>query len=455
MLTKLHFKYLDSAEVMLLFILLARILSAPTANLSFFLLSAYAITGRFQAIQALAMSWLFTMMNPGIAPSASVGVIGRYAVFFAAAISVIYHSGLLSGRLRVRTFTLFTVCLGGFFVGHSFFISPMVDVSVLKAISWTLVMATLIAAWLGLTEQQHARLSQQLFTGLVVIFIVSLPLVVLPLGYLRNGSGFQGIMNHPQAFGPTMALLGAWAASRMFGEQRPSWSLVGLVGGCLVVVLLSEARTAGLAMVLGVGLSILFGPGFSGMSISKMVPGLRSKRVWSVIFLILSFSLLMAPTVESLAQNYITKSGRSDAGTLLEAYDRSRGGLIEIMLANIAERPFTGIGFGIASEPDLMKVDRDPIFNLPVSASIEKGVAPLAILEELGVFGASFVGFWVLWLLRGSSRSGLAPFAVCITALVLNMGESTLFSPGGMGLLSLILFAWAFASGKNSRREYG
>lgn len=432
-----------------------RFASAPTSNLSYFLLAVFALMGRKQAIQALALSWLFTMISPGISPLASMGAIGRYAVLFSAVLSVIYHSGFLSGYLLVRTFTLLTVCLGGFFVVHSMLFSPMVDVSILKAISWTLTMVALISAFLSLTEDEHERLSQHLFTGLVVIFIVSLPLVVLPLGYIRNNTGFQGVLNHPQAFGPTMALLGAWAASRMFGEQRPSWSLIGLVGGCLLVVLLSEARTAGLAMLLGVGLSILLGPGFSGMSITKMVPGLKSKRVWSVMFVVLAVSLLMAPTIGSLAQNFITKSGRAEVGGLLEAYDRSRGGLMDTMLNNIAERPLTGIGFGIASEPDLMKVDRDPVFNLPVSAPIEKGVAPLAILEELGVFGAAFVSFWILWLLRASSRSGLAPFAVCVTALALNMGESTLFSPGGMGLLPLILFAWAFSSGKLARRNYG
>ena len=49
-------------------------------------------------------------------------------------------------------------------------------------------------------------------------------------------------------------------------------------------------------------------------------------------------------------------------------------------------------------------------------------------------------------LMRRSARGGLVPVTVGLTALLMNMGEATLFSPGGMGLLSLILLGWAFAS---------
>src|SRR5690606_23104245 len=114
-----------------------RLASAPTANLSYLLLAGYALLGRPHAIRALAMSWLFTMMSTGIAPAASAGAVGRYAVLFAAAFSALIHSGFFS-RPRLRPFTVATIMLGGFIIFHSMLFSPMVDVSVLKAVSWTL-----------------------------------------------------------------------------------------------------------------------------------------------------------------------------------------------------------------------------------------------------------------------------------------------------------------------------
>ena len=434
-------------------LLALRVASGPTANAGYVLLAAYALLGRAHAVRALALCWLFNMISPGIAPEASLASIGRYAVLFGAAASVMLRSGLGARR---RPLALPTVLLGLFIVGHSLLLSPMADVSVLKAVSWTMATATVIAAWNGLSAWEREQLAQQLFWGLVLVLVASLPLAVLPLGYLRNSTGFQGILNHPQAFGPAMALLCAWATARLLGDRNPPWWLLALAGTSLAAVVMSEARTAGLAAVVGVGLAVLLGAWLGGQPIGRVAPGLTSGRVWAVLLGVLLAAVAFASAIVALVHHYITKSGRADVGSLVEAYERSRGRLIDIMLANIAEHPLTGIGFGLASEPWTMHVERDPVLGLPVGASVEKGVTPLMVLEELGIFGAALVALLVLGLIRGSARGGLAPFAVCLTALALNMGAATLFSPGGFGLLLLILLGWAYTSGQPpARPRYG
>lgn len=427
-------------------LVLARIVSTPTANLSYFFLAVFALFGRVQAIQALALSWFFTMISPGLGAEATFGSIGRYAVLAAAAVSVFYRSNLIITRTPVKPMTFATLLLGLFFVIHSFIFSPIVDVSVFKALSWTLAMTTLIASWSGLNDDERTLLEKQIFGGLALLMLASLPLLALPLGYLRNGSGFQGVLNHPQAFGPTMALLGAWAAGQMFGQEKPSWSAVALVAACLVLIVLSEARTAGLALVLGVGAAVAIAPGLSGSSIRELLPGLRSRRVHLLIAVGMAGAILAGPQLSARIGDYIAKRG--ETATLAGAYEVSRGQKIEQMFGNIKEKPLQGIGFGIASNPSLMDIQRDPILGLPTGAAIEKGVLPLAILEEVGILGFVAVAAWVWLLLRRSSLGGVTSLAVTITALVMNMGESTLFSPGGMGLLPLILLGWAFASGQ-------
>ena len=431
-----------------------RILSTPTANLSFLVLAAYALLGRAQAVQALALSWLFSMINPGIAAEATQGAVGRYAVLLAAAASVFLRSWRFRNRIKVRPATLATLLLGLLFVAHSWFFSPMVDVSVLKAVSWALAMGTLIAAWAGLSADERETVAQFIFGGLVVVMLVSLPLLPLPVGYLRNGTGFQGVLNHPQAFGPTMALLGAWAAGHLLGVKRPPWLMVALAGTCLVLVVLSETRTAGLALIFGVGIAILLTPRLAGLPVRVALPGLRSKRTLSVVALALAGVVVAGAQLESVVTNFIAKSGRADATTLLDAYEGSRGKKIDEMWANITTKPLQGVGFGIASDPLEMDVERDPILGLPVSAAVEKGVLPVAVLEEVGLVGFLAVALWVFMLMRRSARGGLVPVTVGLTALLMNMGEATLFSPGGMGLLSLILLGWAFASSQARRRAW-
>jgi len=437
----------------LIIALALRVASAPTANLSYFLLAAYALKGRPHAIRALAMSWLFTMLNPGIAPVATAGPVGRYAILFAAAFSAIMHSHIFSRRPRLRPFTLATIMLGGFIIGHSILFSSMVDVSVLKAVSWTLAMAASISLWCGLTPWEREHISSEIFFGLVFVLIISLPFIGTGVGYLRNGTGFQGALNHPQSFGPTMGLLGAWAASLMIGAGRqPPWWLIGVVGSSVACILMSEARTAGLSMIFGVGLAILFGPGLAGKTIGEMLPGLKSPRIWGLLVALSVVGTIAAPTISNTAQHYLTKSGRAQVDGLFQAYDRSRGRLIDQMLANINDHPLTGIGFGIASELETMVISRDPILNLPVGASIEKGVVPLAIIEELGLFGGLLAFTWLWCLIRRGAQGGTVPLAICTTIVILNMGEATFFSPGGLGLLPIILLGWAYSSGRAQTR---
>lgn len=436
----------------LLLPLLLRVASPPTANVSFFILAAYAMLGRKEAIQAIAMCWLFTMISPGVAPPASFGSIGRYVVFFAAFSSVFLRCGVFYSGFSITKSVFATISLGAFLAVHSLLLSPIPDVSILKAISWTMVAATLLSAWGQMDIEEQQKLFKQLYYGLVIIMLVSVPLVFLPLGYLKNGTGFQGILNHPQAFGPTMAILGALAGSSLLAQRKPSWGSLGIFASCLVLILLSEARTAGVALILGLVIGFVVAPLLSGRKIIDTVPGLKSRRLWGGASIVLIVALIFSPLIYQKASNFISKSGRAgESMTIAEAYDKSRGGLIDRLLFNIGENPLTGIGFGIASNPFEMIVERDPVLGLPTGASIEKGVLPLAIVEELGFPGAFLVFMWFWMVVKKASLNGFTPLALTTTALLLNMGENIFFSPGGLGGLILIFVTWACSDFKSKK----
>lgn len=55
------------------------------------------------------------MISPGIAPPASFGSVGRYAVVMGAFVAVLVRSGILSGQLKASKIVLSTVGLGLFF----------------------------------------------------------------------------------------------------------------------------------------------------------------------------------------------------------------------------------------------------------------------------------------------------------------------------------------------------
>lgn len=431
-----------------------RLAGGTVATAAFILLALYSLAGRAQVIQALALSWLFAMLNPGLAAETTGVSMGRYVVLAAAAVSVLIRSVNLNHAnpnisMRTSQMVLGTLLLGAFVIVHSILVSPIRDVSLLKAISWTVAMATLLMAWGGLSPERRDALVRQLFGGLVVLMLASLPLLAMPVGYLRNEMGFQGVLSHPQAFGPTMALLGAWSASQLLAKPRPEWTQLAIVGACMVLVVLSEARTAGFALVLALVISVLTAPVLSGRSLRDLFPGLRSGRMYLILFLAVGAAMAAAPFLSERIGQYLVKRG--EAQSLAMIYEGSRGVLIEPMWDNIQEHPVQGIGFGVASFPEDMVIERDPVLGLPVSASVEKGVLPMMVLEELGVFGAIAAAIWLWMVLRRSAiGGGVSAMAVVCTAVLFNMGEATLFSPGGMGLLLLILIAWA-ASASHSR----
>ena len=228
---------------------------------------------------------------------------------------------------------------------------------------------------------------------------------------------------------------------------------MGLFGLALVLIVMSEARAAGLGLVLGLGVAMLIGRRLARRRWRDFLPGLGSTRVRVILALALIGALVTGPFLATHIENYRTK--RTDNVALVDMYEASRGALIDRMLENVREHPWTGIGFGIASYPEDMDVARDPVLGLPTGAAVEKGMVFLAVLEELGIFGLLSVLAWLWMLVRRTARNaGMTALAVCLTALFMNFGESVLFSPGGMGMLSLILIAWA-ATGHHALRAEG
>ncbi|MFN4160362.1 MAG: hypothetical protein ACK4FW_00005, partial [Stenotrophomonas sp.] len=88
----IHRPRLRWSVLVVVMLLALRLASTPTATAAFFLLAGYALTGRAQAIQALALSWLFSMLSPGIAPEVPQAALGRYAVIAGAALSVLLRA---------------------------------------------------------------------------------------------------------------------------------------------------------------------------------------------------------------------------------------------------------------------------------------------------------------------------------------------------------------------------
>lgn len=447
--------FLGLASFLLILLAIAlRLLGA--SNMAYLMLAFMATLSPRHVLRALVLAWLLQIANPGLVVQGDSGALGRYILLFVSAISVVIRSQLLAGKPKMPSIILYTLFISFFLVLHGIIFSPILDVTILRVVSWTVAMTSAAGAWLLIKKNDRNDVAEEVFWWLVAIMIVSVPFVFNPVGFLRNGTGFQGIVNHPQVYGQIMALIGVWSIGRLLGSLRPSWHLIIIAGCALWMILLSETRTAALAMFLGLLISVLFISKLSGKSVRDVLPGLRSKRVLIVFGVVTVLMMISAPLVGKIAYNFITKSSRADVSTLAEAYDVSRGGVIRKMRDNIERDPLGGIGFGVPSDIRGLQIERDPILGLPTSAPVEKGVTPLAIIEETGVFGFVLIAIWLFWIVRRSAIGGIAPLAVIITILLFNFAEAHLFSAGGFGLITFILIFWAFTVpevGEGNRRN--
>jgi hypothetical protein len=417
-----------------------RLATPSTAGLCYVVLAALAVTGEQNTLRALALSCVLTLLNPTLAPVPTSGMLGRFLVITAAGLSSFLRWPGLRGGLEVSVPVVASLGVGLAIGLHSLLFSPIPILSLLKAGSWTFAITSVVAAWCRLTPEQRKGAQTELYGLLVGVLLVSLPLVGLPQGYALNEKGLQGIFNHPQVFGPTMSLLAAWALTRLFSQPRPQWHLIGTWGLAALMIVLSEARTAGVAMLVGAFLGLVTVSLLSGRRLVDALPAIRSARLYIVL---LVGSLLVVANSATLGQRlteFIAKRNQTDS--LVAAYESSRGQMIERMWERIQERPFTGSGFGLASDTDATNVVYDETTGLPISAAAEKGVLPLAVLEELGILGFAWVALWMWGVLRRSARAGPEALALVVTVLATNLGEATFFSPGGLGLLYLVCVGW-------------
>lgn len=418
-------------------ILCVRLAGGIGADFSYLILAIIALCGGKHTIYAYILCWFITMINPVIAPSGSLGAIGRFLVVFCGFIPVVYGF-IYKKEKRVYQYILLTFILGIFVLIHSIIISNMPSISILKLVMWLITIVTLFSCWARLSEVEYVKVYENIINFLKFVILLSLPFLAIPLvGFARNGTGFQGILNHPQAFGPTVSILGAVLLSKLLTERVKNNFEIFVIILIFPLIILSEARTAGLALIISISLSLII----NNFLLGKKMRDLYIFKKKSTYIVIAAMPILIYPFMGLILEKlsvYFLK--RTDSETFAEMADNSRGKLVDNMLFNIVNNPLSGIGFGMPSTEDNILIDYDPFFGIPIGAAIEKGVMPIAVIEELGLILGGIVIIWLLYGIYKCRKMDLKTLTVILCLILLNFGEYMFFSVGGMGMLILIMY---------------
>ena len=411
-------------------------------------LCVWALRSPEHAIQALSLSVVIKILNPVVYPQLGTASMLALLVLGIAGLRIAI-AALQTKTLRhpVLTWVLvFSIVI----LAHSMIVSRDSMISSFKILSFAIGATTVLLGF----KVSAARDVNWIpwFTGLwTTILLLSLPtLFVASIGYHRNGTGFQGILNHPQTLGVLLASGAGWFAARLlfFPLRETHWMVVGIASLNWVFLLLSRART-GLVAVLGglvcvIILALLTRPEWR----SQVASSLRKPIILLAISVFVPVMILLPSSIEEQAEQYIFKHGRAQGTSAEEALTSTRGPGIANQWENFLASPWVGHGFGIYAfvSPNRIQV-LDPVFGLPLSAPTEKGFLPTAILEETGLLGTlCFIPLLGSLVWNVSRKSDIATTWMFFASILVNVGEMGFFSLGGIGLYTWLIIGWATCS---------
>lgn len=397
------------------------------------LLCVRALKGARQTMEAAVITCFYILASPVFVEGATREFL-RYLMLASGFVSLLVRSGKQNSH--ATTFLWWFVL---FFTLSSFLTSKIPSISVLKIISFFLGSYIMVEGF-----QQVKHNSRYWFVVINTFFVSavygSLIFFFLGFGFEENGRGFQGIFSHPQNFGPVMGVVTAWFLGLILSKEGASKfiKLTGCIS--LVFVFMSLARTGLVAFVGGIGLAYLLG--FRRKkNIDYASKGLR--------LIILAISILLAagltnPTfIQETIVSFVQKREGQNANTSLdELFNQSRGQLTVTSLENFSSHPLFGIGFGVPSNTeDLALIGNVKYFaGVPISASVEKGFLPTAILEEIGLIGAMATFVLITIIFSKVRRKFSLPMLWLLSAAILiNVGEAIFFSVGGTGFFMWLI----------------
>lgn len=322
----------------------------------------------------------------------------------------------------------------------NFYFSQVVEVSLLKVVSWSLLSLGVFGLVLRVCSR-YPQDSTFIFLALGTVSVLfSLLLIGLGLGTRTGGNFVGGMFSHSQTAGPVFAVVFVLLMDGYLRERKVNRFHLLIAFMALALVYLSHSRNAMLALVAG---GVLSWAVLAGRGLRLPYPG----RFWRLVGLVLVLFLLPALLDPGKVQeNFISFVQKGDTYTtdLTELAEGSRGGLIERSMANFREYPLFGIGFGVGSDYDAFQ--RKVSGTWLVSASAEKGFLPSAVLEEQGLVGAVLFVLLLVHLVSRVSRYGsFTTLWILFATLLLNLGEAALFSMGPLGVWMWLMIAYAYA----------
>lgn len=427
--------------------LVAFLLPDSLGFLSYFAVLGMALVGHpLLVVKALTLQFFLAFFNEKL-----FGTTQSYGLHLIIPLAVIVRYFIDGGfrvPAKVRRDALLFFSLVAVFIVFEFFASEFPFISIIKVLSFASFVVAVnwasVLAW-----RNDSRLMVKWYLTVVgFVVVASVPVLATPYARVVNETGFQGILNHPNAFGMVVGVGLAYLLSRCLLMRRPIPLLLWVSAVGLALIVLSESRGGMLTLIL----SLVCFSGIQAWGRNTLVKG----RIMWLLPIGLGCAILLSVGGGGIAgiSSFVSKSGRQESGNLAEAFDASRGRAIDTHLELFREKPWTGHGFQVVdstSATGMVQEDKiiyEPIFGkVPISAPVESGFLYTSLLAENGVIGVIILGAILMIFVVPVFRMGLngsegvIPFAVMFA----NVSESAFFATSGLGGFLWLMMGLAYA----------
>jgi len=207
-----------------------------------------------------------------------------------------------------------------------------------------------------------------------------------------------------------------------------------------------------LSLLLGLAATMVFGFCSSRREIMQLASAKTLLKVGaSTVFIII---LVATSSVFSKrVEGFWLKGDEGKNVEIGQAFYNSRGAGMAWQWKRFLDQPLTGHGFGV----DVGHFDARntvKLMGIPIASPTEKGFMPVAVLEEIGLVGmAVLIPFLVLLIMGALGQRDIGLIAMCLSCLLINMGEAVFFSPGYLGGYLWLLIGLSTAAGRQLQAE--
>lgn len=387
--------------------------------LSVYLSFRYGADG---AVKSLVLIAIRSVINPGVAVTVDSVSMIKWGFLFSLSVFIFLRKKTTFDKHLVRLLILLlTYCL--YLIVSSFITGSYPVISLFKVVSWAFIFFAIIyAIW----DEDGERWSSFLFYIMSLMVIMSIFFLPTRIGFLRNGRGFQGLINHPNLFG----LLCAFCFSLSLAQKNVGriQKLI-IMSLCCLCAVLSQSRASVFSIFIVVAFFIFT---------SKLHPAdkLMSLFVASIIFGGLYLVLILNDPSRSGSVFKFVYKGHMD--NILY----SRSGQLDVLSENFKAHPFLGCGFMTKY------IEGTRSMELSFSQNFEPGNLVLFLLGHTGMIGT------VLFFLLFGNIYTLTPNdwrLLYYTPFLLSLGEMIFFSSNSIAILYYVIFAICFKPGPDTK----